>query len=191
MMPDGRMWCQAAGEFARRAASPGPRAKARCRRRECGLPDCRPGLKVVAVPNRGGDNPRSPDPSALARKPAAAVFRRPLTRPVPGGPPMHTRHAFHPAPVELAAYAAGSLAEADALLVGRHLASCPDCSYAVQRHVASPAGGARIPAPSSSVSSPTNPLDESHALTPSVSQGSLPAGLADHPKFRVVRLLGQ
>jgi hypothetical protein len=81
---------------------------------------------------------------------------------------MHTRPAIHPSPQQLAAFAAGTLPEAEARFVGRHIDACADCRRAAAAGAARPDGPVEVP-----------PGPE------------LPASLFDHPKFRVLRPLGQ
>jgi WD40 repeat protein len=108
---------------------------------------------------------------------------------------MHTRPATHPSPQELAAFAARKLPEDQARLVGRHLGLCPDCRRAVQNPTpsATPAGPvAGAPGLSGAVQAP----GPSATALPSLPQtptpaAAVPAALASHPKFKVLRPLGQ
>jgi hypothetical protein len=95
----------------------------------------------------------------------------------------------HPTDSALAAFALGRLDPAAAAAVGAHLAGCPACR-AVAEHTPgdSPAGPLRQdgdgPHPSPRAAAPAPPAA---ALAPA----DLPPELRDHPKYRVLRTLGQ
>jgi hypothetical protein len=106
----------------------------------------------------------------------------------------------HPSDADLAAFALGKLAPAAAGAVEHHLADCPACRTVVEYTPGDPLVGLLRQA---------NPADRSasRALTPSlqgsVTKGSLPPpapalnpedlppALRDHPRYRIIRLLGQ
>jgi tRNA A-37 threonylcarbamoyl transferase component Bud32 len=101
----------------------------------------------------------------------------------------------HPSAQQLSAFGLGKLSEAEAEAVARHLGDCPDCLQAVQRVAPDsflgrvkqvrPGGGTALPrkAPPPQGASPPG---KRRAAPP-----ALPPELQKHPKFRVVRALGQ
>jgi tRNA A-37 threonylcarbamoyl transferase component Bud32 len=107
---------------------------------------------------------------------------------------MHTRPATHPSPQELAAFAARRLPEDQARLIGRHLGLCPDCRSAVQTSIASATAAGPV-AGAPGFSGAVQTLAPSATAHPSQPQpptpAAVPAALASHPKFKVLRPLGQ
>jgi tRNA A-37 threonylcarbamoyl transferase component Bud32 len=106
----------------------------------------------------------------------------------------------HPSDADLAAFALGKLAPAAAGAVEHHLADCPACR-AVAEHTpadslvgllrqANPAGQsasrALTPSLQGTVTKGSLPLP-----APAVKAEDLPPALRDHPKYRVIRQLGQ
>src|SRR5436190_1832030 len=104
---------------------------------------------------------------------------------------MHTRSATHPALQELAAFALGKLPESEAARVAGHLGACRQCAEAVER---TPADSFIVllnqprPAAVSSSVPPGQPLGEPTMPAPAE---NLPPELVNHPKFEVLRRLGQ
>jgi serine/threonine protein kinase len=91
----------------------------------------------------------------------------------------------HPTPQELAAYGLGKLPADAAAAVARHLESCPRClQLAAQAPADSFLGKVRAAGPTSSDTRLPPPL-------PALPPVGLPAELAQHPKFHIVRELGR
>src|SRR5438067_1940515 len=94
----------------------------------------------------------------------------------------------HPTPDDLAAFAVGKLADAQIVAVCAHLAECATCRAMVERasddtftgnvKAAGPTG-TQVGLPSGTVPLPPTAGD------------TLPPELADHPRYRIVRKLGQ
>src|SRR5438874_905439 len=102
----------------------------------------------------------------------------------------------HPTDVDLTAFALGKLAPDAAETVGRHLATCPTCQATLEHTPADRLVGLlRDAAPA--VSSPHTatppvgglPTDGGAAPAP-FDPAELPPELRDHPRYRVLRLLG-
>jgi serine/threonine protein kinase len=92
----------------------------------------------------------------------------------------------HPAAEELAAYARGKLAESDAQHISRHLSACVECQKIVE---AARTGPRQL---SQSARSPIDPsANSAAAASPAATLPDLPPDLANHPKFKVVKTLGQ
>ena len=112
---------------------------------------------------------------------------------------MQTGTSTHPSPIQLAEFAAGKMADAQAEAVARHLDVCSACSNIV--HALPPdsltgrlQGAKRVyrPAPTlswdgsapSGLGAPLPPEDTGLPL-------DVPTQLAEHPKFRILRQLGR
>ncbi|MFO0926527.1 MAG: SUMF1/EgtB/PvdO family nonheme iron enzyme [Gemmataceae bacterium] len=98
----------------------------------------------------------------------------------------------HPTPDALAAFVHGRLSDDDTTAIEQHLTACAACRQAVEqvppdsflrqvREVAPPRGTVVAPA------SPALPVSQPVALA----TAELPPSLAEHDRYRVVRLLGQ
>jgi serine/threonine protein kinase/tetratricopeptide (TPR) repeat protein len=102
----------------------------------------------------------------------------------------------HPSARALALFGYGKLSEAQAATVAAHLESCADCRQAVAnlppdsflgKVQAARPGGTVLPA-----GAPRPKADpEATEPAPAALVPELPSGLADHPKFRIVRELGR
>src|SRR4051794_17171499 len=106
---------------------------------------------------------------------------------------MHTRPMTHPSPPELAAYALGKLPDADAERVARHVETCAECRQAVATAPGDSfvrlVQAVRPPAGVPSVSSGT--VLPGTRGAPPADLAAVPPALASHPKFQVLRVLGQ
>jgi anti-sigma factor RsiW len=100
----------------------------------------------------------------------------------------------YPTPEQLAAFAVGKLADADACAVAAHLESCPDCRQAAEsapgdsfvarlKDAARPSGET---APASGA-----PLPDTPAPAPAAPPPGLPPQLAAHPRYCVLGQLGR
>ena len=115
---------------------------------------------------------------------------------------MHTATASHPAPETLLAFALGCLETEAASVIESHILTCPACSQQVEhataddfvRLIRSSFGRAELNAAAETVSiagtssafvCPHQP--ERNAQPPA---DGVPAELADHPRYRVLRRLG-
>ena len=107
----------------------------------------------------------------------------------------------HPKPSELTAHAAGRLAKPEAQRVARHLDECSACRDAVARLGRNPAAEAaddeptradrpRRVAPMSVAASQTDATIAFHSTVDKAGD-ALPEGLDQHPKFRVLRKIGE
>jgi serine/threonine protein kinase len=106
---------------------------------------------------------------------------------------MHTRHATHPTLQELAAFALRKLSQAEAALIASHLAACTACAQFVEQTPAdsflSLLNQAKLEASGRSSLPSGRPLGQ---LPPAIAAvPEVPAELANHPKFQVLRRLGQ
>ncbi|HEY1378769.1 MAG TPA: protein kinase [Gemmataceae bacterium] len=108
---------------------------------------------------------------------------------------MPTTAAGHPPASVLAAFALGKLDAAAAETVHRHLAGCPDCRTVVETTPAdslqalvrdAAAGATPPPSQAGSATRGTLPLPNSD-----FDETELPAELRDHPRYRLLRKLGQ
>src|SRR5262245_1870523 len=109
---------------------------------------------------------------------------------------MYADPTTHPTPDELAAYSNGKLSDADTLVVAQHLETCHDCSKAAENVPPDTFVGivqsARVAtlAPGVMPSQPgTSPGTPSPAAPQAEVDLELPAELANHPRFRIVREL--
>jgi formylglycine-generating enzyme required for sulfatase activity len=97
---------------------------------------------------------------------------------------MPASHATHPTAEQLAAFAAGRLANAQAQVVAAHLQRCPTCCQA--------AGEASGGAPSTRApAGRTPPPAGVGVLAPRVALPDLPPELAKHPRYRILKELGR
>jgi predicted Ser/Thr protein kinase len=110
----------------------------------------------------------------------------------PEAPVMAITTAGHPSVSALAAFALGRLDAHAAETVHDHLAGCPDCRTVVETTpndsllalLRNAAGN--TPAPVASPLTGTQPLSN-----PSFDEAALPPELRDHPRYRIVRKLGE
>src|SRR5262245_54257692 len=89
----------------------------------------------------------------------------------------------HPGAARLRAFARGRLKEAEAAEVARHLAGCTACRAAVEAPPADDQATTAREAPSDAGDRPTKAY-------PAGPVGGVPAGLVEHPRYRVVSFLG-
>jgi serine/threonine protein kinase/tetratricopeptide (TPR) repeat protein len=107
----------------------------------------------------------------------------------------------HPPRERLAAFQAGRLAPEDAAALAQHLAACPQCRKwlpAVDQETLPPAGASAAVTDRANTISMERPADQNvhqvstlglEAVQPSTPE-DVPAALADHPRYRVLQLLG-
>ncbi len=111
---------------------------------------------------------------------------------------MTVKPTTHPTPELLAAYGLGKLDDLGMATITQHLQSCPQCRQAVANvspdsfigrvRAASPAGysGTQLPATVAPL-----PAASGKAALPNAAIPELPAELANHPKFRILKELGR
>jgi hypothetical protein len=108
--------------------------------------------------------------------------------------------AQHPADADLTVFALGALTGTTAEWVGRHLADCPTCRAAVERIaagkvIARPRGpnATRVAAPHAATPSLQGLATHGQRPQPvrAVAPDDIPAALRDHPRYRIIRQLGQ
>jgi hypothetical protein len=101
---------------------------------------------------------------------------------------MNAEPTTHPTPTDLAAFGLGKLIGAAAAAVARHLESCDACRRAVENVPADSFVGLVRNARNPAAASPANPPAPPPSPEP---VPELPAELAEHPRFRIVRELGR
>jgi tRNA A-37 threonylcarbamoyl transferase component Bud32 len=104
---------------------------------------------------------------------------------------MTAPHAQHPSPADLAAFAAGQLADADARAVAAHLESCPDCRRAAAAPGPSSGTHVRGAPPARPRSGTKLPGGPAPAHAPAGPPPGLPPELAHHPRYLILRELGR
>jgi hypothetical protein len=103
---------------------------------------------------------------------------------------MTAPHANHPTPADLAAFAVGKLADADARTVAAHLDECGLCRQAAEG--ARDSFGDRLQAAGPAPSPHSNTGLPGAAAAPATEPLSdLPPELAGHPRYRILRELGR
>jgi hypothetical protein len=101
----------------------------------------------------------------------------------------------HPSPDQLAAFVAGRLGDIEVSAIETHLADCTTCSRVLQglppdTLVALLRDPATLPVQSWPADSSDPPAAAPMSPPAPPSQPEVPAALADHPRYRVVGLLG-
>src|SRR5262245_29562096 len=111
---------------------------------------------------------------------------------------MRTTAAQHPADAVLAAFALGKLDHSATEWVGRHLEECATCRAFVANSPADSlvqllrkADSARVSSPHGATPSPQASATDVPVPAPAVDPADLPPALRDHPRYRVIRPLGQ
>src|SRR5207245_1272919 len=127
-----------------------------------------------------------------------ASAKRRVTDTPPGGcVSMPQPVSDHPTDVDLTAFALGKLSPAAAETVGRHLAACSTCQAALEHTPADSLVGllrGATPAVSSphAATPPAGSLGTAGGAPPApFDPAELPPELRDHPRYRVLRPLGQ
>jgi predicted Ser/Thr protein kinase len=109
------------------------------------------------------------------------------------GRPMNEAERSHPTPAQLAAFDLGHLAPDDWALVERHVADCAACCAALEALpddtlVTLVRGVGRLPDPV--VADTVDWTASGDTPAPAAPATDIPAALADHPRYRVLELLG-
>jgi anti-sigma factor RsiW len=114
---------------------------------------------------------------------------------------MGTASSSHPNDQVLQSYGLGTLDDASAESVSKHLASCSDCqsrvaemssdSFLARLRDAGVKPGAPGTAPVVSSLAGLSMLDAGASATSAPAAETLPPGLAEHPDYEVIRELGQ
>lgn len=102
-----------------------------------------------------------------------------------------TAHTWHPDPQQLAAHAGGRLPPAETKKLQAHLDECPACRQELGRLLP---GGASLcgqeTTPPSEVAE-VAARQQREMKMPNWQESAVPAGLSNHPKFEILKLVGQ